>query len=440
MGVVSEPSMTITRSSGRPGRAIRRFRVTVIAGPSKGKTWSETADRCAIGSHPSNDLVIEDGTVSRFHCDLAIAGAAVRVRDLGSRNGTRIGDVAVADALIGSGKVLALGATDLRVDIDAAEVQLDASDLSRFGDLIGESAVMREVFSQLEKIAASNATVLIEGETGCGKEGAAEAIHDASARAGGPFIVVDCSAIAPTLLEAELFGHEAGAFTGAVGRRIGALEQASGGTLFLDEIGELPGELQPKFLRALESREIRRIGSTSPVWCDLRIIAATNRDLRAEVNRGTFRADLYYRLAVVRLALPPLRERTDDIPVLARHLLDKIGATPAAIAELTTPEYLATLAAAPWPGNVRELRNHLEQCVVYGERIAPNTPSAAHPAREVDASASYEVARRQAIDEFERTYLTKLLERNGGNVAATARDAGVNRGYLYRMLGRHGLR
>src|SRR5262245_37488895 len=419
------PPTTLT--SGRAGRAIRRFRITVISGPARGKSWSEAREPCAIGPHPSNDLVIGDGTVSRFHCELTIAGNAVRVRDLGSRNGTLISDVAIADAKIGGGRVLGLGDSEVRIDIDPEEVRLLASERSQFGQLIGESAVMREVFSQLEKIAASSATVLIEGETGTGKEGAAEAIHDASERAQKPFVVVDCSAIPPSLLEAELFGHEAGAFTGAIDRRIGAFEQASGGTLFLDEIGELSADLQPKFLRALESREIRRVGASRPVPCDLRIIAATNRDLRAGVNRGTFRADLYYRLAVVKLVLPPLRERSDDIPVLAKHLLARIGATPAMTAELTTPDYLAALAAAPWPGNVRELRNHLEQCVVFGERIMPSAPRTAHSASEVDATQSYEIARRQALDAFERKYLTKLLERAGRHVAAAARHAGINR-------------
>jgi DNA-binding NtrC family response regulator len=411
----------------------------VIAGPATGKAWNELAERCAIGSHPSNDLVIDDGTVSRFHCELAVAGSAVRVRDLGSRNGTLAGDVVLADALVGHGTVLALGNSDVRIDMQSEQTELIASERSQFGPLIGESAVMREVFSQLEKIAASDATVLIEGETGTGKEGAAAAIHEASTRADGPFVVVDCGAIPPSLLESELFGHEAGAFTGATERRIGAFEQASGGTLFLDEIGELPTELQPKFLRALESREIRRVGSNTPVNCSLRIIAATNRDLRAGVNGGTFRADLYYRLAVVKLALPALRDRAGDIPVLAKHLLAKLRANPATTAELTRPDYLATLAAAPWPGNVRELRNHLEQCVVFGERRQPSASLAFAP-NQIDPTLSYELARRQAIDAFERAYLTKLLERNGGNVAAAARDADVNRAYLYRMLGRHGLR
>jgi two-component system response regulator GlrR len=439
---MATPPVFVTQPASRPaapGRAIRRFRVSVTAGPVTGKAWNELAERCAIGSHPSNDLVIDDGTVSRFHCELAVAGSAVRVRDLGSRNGTLAGDVVVADALVGDGTVLALGNSDVRIDMQSEHTQLIASERSQFGSLIGESAVMREVFSQLEKIAASDATVLIEGETGTGKEGAAAGIHEASARAEGPFIVLDCSAIPPSLLESELFGHEAGAFTGATNRRIGAFEQASGGTLFLDEIGELPADLQPKFLRALESREIRRVGSSTPVSCSLRVIAATHRDLRAGVNRGTFRADLYYRLAVVRLALPALRDRTSDIPLLARHLLAKLRASPATIAELTQPDYVATLAAAPWPGNVRELRNHLEQCVVFGERRRPDAPSAFAPTQ-IDPALSYELARRQAIDAFERAYLTKVLERNGGNVAAAARDADVNRASLYRMLGRHGLR
>ena len=174
--------------------------------------------------------------------------------------------------------------------------------------------------------------------------------------------------------------------------------------------------------------------------CDLRIIAATNRDLTAEVNRGSFRADLYYRLAVVRIALPPLRERVGDLPVLVAHLLARIGASSATIAQLTAPDYLAALAAAPWPGNVRELRNHLEQCAVFGERRLPSAVAASRPATTVDVTQPYDIARRQAIDAFERFYVTSLLTRLDGNVTAAARDAGVNRAYLYRLLRRHGLR
>jgi two-component system, NtrC family, response regulator GlrR len=422
----------------RRGRAIRRFRAIVTAGPATGASWNEPAERCAIGSHPSNDLVLEDGTVSRFHCELTIAGGAVRVRDLGSRNGTVAAGMTIADATVGDGTTLVLGDSAVKLDVDLDETELASSERAAFGGLIGDSPVMREVFSQLERIAASDATVLIEGETGTGKEVAAEAIHDASPRADEPFVVIDCSAIPANLLESELFGHEAGAFTGAIDRRVGAFEEASGGTLFLDEIGELPIELQPKLLRALESREIRRVGGQATIRCDLRVIAATNRDLRAEVNRGAFRADLYFRLAVVRLALPPLRERTGDLPGLVANLLSRLGALPPVLAELTAPEYLATLAAARWPGNVRELRNHLEACIVFGQRRMPAI--AGRPPAAPSAPELYELARREAVETFERAYLTNLLAHAGGNVATAARAAGINRAYLYRLLRRNGMR
>jgi DNA-binding NtrC family response regulator len=417
------------------GRTIRRFRVT-----ANGKVWAEPKERCAIGSHPSNDVIIDDPTVSRFHCELAIVGDRVRVRDLGSRNGTVANGVSITDASIAGNTTLVLGHSQIDVEVDVAQAEIVGSEREMFGPLVGVSPQMRELFSQLEKIAPSDATVLIEGETGTGKEGVAEALHDASPRSRGRFVVIDCSAIPATLLESELFGHEAGSFTGATERRIGAFEEASKGTLFLDEIGELPMELQPKLLRALESREIRRIGSRTTIECDLRIVAATNRDLRTEVNKGTFRADLYYRLAVVKLELPPLRERAGDFSVLVPHLLKKIGASPQMLAHLTAPEFIAELAAAPWPGNVRELRNHLEGCVVFEERRSPLSPDVAHPASAVDAALPYEIARRQALDTFERTYITGLLARTGDNVAQAAREAGVNRAYLHRLLRRHGLR
>jgi two-component system, NtrC family, response regulator GlrR len=412
----------------------------VIAGTASGQVWAEAAERCAIGSHPSNDLVIDDATVSRFHCELAIAGDRVRVKDLGSRNGTSAGGIALVEGSLSGGTTLVLGHSQVRVELDDGQAEIVGSDRESFGPLVGASAQMRELFGQLEKVAPSDATVLIEGETGTGKEGVAESIHDASPRAKEKFVVVDCSAIPANLLESELFGHEAGAFTGATDRRIGAFEEASKGTLFLDEIGELPPDLQPKLLRALEAREIRRVGGRSTIKCDLRIVAATNRDLRAEVNKGTFRADLYYRLAVVKLELPPLRERTGDFPLLVEHLLRRIGAPPAVLAKLTAPDFVGELAAAPWPGNVRELRNHLEQCVVFDERRAPSVDAAPHPSATVDPNLPYEVARRQAIDAFERDYITALLAKTGDNVAQAAREAGVNRAYLHRLLRRHGLR
>jgi DNA-binding NtrC family response regulator len=431
----------VTRPTERaPGRSIRQFRVTVIAGPAAGARWEVPVERCAIGSHPSNDLVIDDPTVSRFHCELTIAGDGVRVRDLGSRNGTLVDRVAIADGRIPNATTLVIGDSRIRVDVDSGVTEVAESERVSFGAIVGTSPAMRDVFAQLDKVAATDATVLIEGETGTGKEGVAEAIHDASARAASPFVVVDCSAIPANLLEAELFGHEAGAFTGASERRIGVFEQASGGTVFLDEIGELPLDLQPKLLRALEQREVRRVGGRTSIRCDLRIVAATNRDLRAEVNRGTFRADLYFRLAVVKILLPPLRERAEDIPLLVHHLLRAVGASDATIAELTTPQFLAALAAASWTGNVRELRNHLEQCVVFGEQRLPGVARAPRPPLEIDTTLPYESARHQVIDRFERDYVTDLLARTDGNVAAAARAAGINRAYLHRLLRRHGLR
>jgi two-component system, NtrC family, response regulator GlrR len=434
--MADKPPASTPPASERPRRAIRRFRVEAVGG----RQWDEPAERCAIGSHPSNDLVIDDSTVSRFHCELSIAGSAVRVRDLGSRNGVYAGAIQITDGMVPGGTDLRLGNSDVRIHVDEQRSELASSEHPAFGPLIGDSAIMREVFSQLEKIAATDATLLVQGETGTGKEGVAEAVHEASTRAAGPFIVVDCSAIPANLLESELFGHEAGAFTGATERRIGAFEQASGGTLFLDEIGELPIDLQPKLLRALESRVIRRLGGRAAVNCDLRIIAATNRDLRAEVNRGAFRPDLYFRLAVVKVELPPLRERSDDIPLLVSHLLQRLGAPAATIADLTQPDYLALLAAASWPGNVRELRNHLEQCVVFAERRLPNGPRTPHPSSAIDARVSFDVARRQVLDNFERSYVLSLLELHQGNVTAAARASGTNRAFLYRLLRRHSLR
>jgi DNA-binding NtrC family response regulator len=291
----------------------------------------------------------------------------------------------------------------------------------------------------LDRIAASDATVLIVGETGTGKHVIADAIHRTSPRARGKLFVVNCGAVPDTLFESELFGHAAGAFTGATHRRVGAFEAAAGGTLFLDEIGELPLDLQPKLLRAVETREIRPLGTTDTISCDVRIVAATNRDLRAEVARGRFRHDLYFRLAVVRVELRPLRERVHELPRLVGELLDELGAGAKLHRDLTSPAYLAMLADAPWPGNVRELRNHLAECVVYGEP-RPVARAAAPPLPITVGDVRYEDARRRALHAFELEYVTSLLERHGGKVAKAARAAGVNRAYLHRLLRRHGLR
>jgi len=312
---------------------------------------------------------------------------------------------------------------------------------------------MRELIDLLGRAAKSDATVLIEGETGTGKEVSASAIHEHSRRHEGPFVVVDCGAIPGQLLESELFGYERGAFTGAVAARMGAFEAANGGTIFLDEIGELSLDLQPKILRALEGRKVKRVGSNVYAPIDVRVVAATNRNLREEVAERRFRADLYYRLAVLHLKLPPLRERPEDLPVLVDEVLQQLGLRDTqAASSLCGPEFIEMLARYRWPGNVRQLRNYLERRVALGESILP--PSDTTPPPAVPAAAGEEdrelprialdqplrVAREEWNNLFEARYLDALLVRHSNNVAAAARAAGVNRVHLYRLLWKHGLR
>jgi len=322
---------------------------------------------------------------------------------------------------------------------------------TRFGKMVGRSSVTRQLFEVLQRAASSDATVLIEGETGTGKEAAAEAIHTQGARKNGPFVVIDCGAIPPQLLESELFGHERGAFTGAVSARPGAFEAASGGTIFLDEIGELTLDLQPKILRMLEGRHVKRVGSTQYNKIDVRVIAATNRSLRSEVQAQRFRSDLYYRLAVVQLKLPPLRERIGDIPILVNHVLDSLGVTEQPIAEkMRSPQFIERVTAYRWPGNVRQLRNYIERCVALDDptlppspdTIAPPPPRAPSHAPEsaVDTSQPLRLAREQCVSEFERRYLEALLVQHKNNVTAAARAADVDRIHFYRLLWKHGLR
>jgi transcriptional regulator with PAS, ATPase and Fis domain len=311
---------------------------------------------------------------------------------------------------------------------------------SEFGPLIGVSLAMRSVFALLARASATESTVLIEGETGTGKEGAATAIHEGSRRASQPFVVVDCGALPANLLESELFGHEKGAFTGAFERRHGAFAEASGGTVFLDEVGELPLEVQPALLRVLDSRKIRRVGGNFYEPVDVRVIAATNRDLRSAVNDGRFRADLYYRLAVLRVRLPPLRERLDDIDVLVPRLMLGLGLDRASVARLSTPALLQELKRSPWPGNVRQLRNHLERCAAF-DFAEPSVDSSRSPKAHapVVETQSYEAARRAALERWEHAFTAGVLEASEGNVERAAKMAGISRAAMYRLVSRHGL-
>jgi len=319
---------------------------------------------------------------------------------------------------------------------------------TKFGRMVGQSPPMRALFALLQRAALCDATVLIDGETGTGKEVSALAVHENSARSAGPFVVVDCGAIPAQLLESELFGYERGAFTGAVAARTGAFEAADGGTIFLDEIGELSLDLQPKILRALEGRKIKRVGSNTYFPIDVRVIAATNRNLREEVAAKRFRSDLYYRLAVLHIKLPPLRERKSDLLALVEDFLLQQGVRDAAAAPIRSSDFIDMLGRYRWPGNVRQLRNYLERRVALGEAIAPpgsETSMPPPPANDdekpiVSLDQPLKVAREEWNNVFEARYLDGLLSLHGNNVSAAARAAGVNRVHFYRLLRKHGLR
>jgi DNA-binding NtrC family response regulator len=432
-----------------PEGAVRSFVLTVLEGPAAGQSHTSTGDRCSIGSHPLNDLVIDDKTVSRFHCELRIEAGAVVLQDLQSRNRTILDGVVIREAEPRGGSLIRLGGSAVRFDHGARTNRLPLSDKTELGGLVGSSVPMRAAFAWLERAAKSEATVLLEGETGTGKGEAAFALHRAGGRAAKPFVVVDCTAIPANLLESELFGHEKGSFTGAQGRRVGAFEEADGGTIFLDEIGELPLDLQPKLLRVLENREIRRVGGSAKT-VNVRVVAATNRDLRAEVNAGRFRSDLYFRLAVVKIALPPLRSRPEDLPLIVARILERLGAEPAQREAFLRPARIAELARSAWPGNVRELRNHLERTMVFPEdleelidEVLPATsPPPAEPSPaidDVDLTVPFAEARDRALADFERRYLARILAAHDGKVTAAANAVGLSRVYVWKLLKKHRL-
>ena len=418
----------------------QRVRLQVVSGRDTGKTH-DFDGRARVGTRKMADLVLADPRVSGLHCEI-IAGEQLVVRDLGSKNGTFLGGYRVVEAVLPAGDAIAVGDTRIRVVPieELVDVPLAATD-DYFG-IVGQSPAIRAMTARLERLAGADTTVLVMGETGAGKEKVAEALHLSGQRAQGPLVIVDCGSLPPTLIESELFGHERGAFTGASAQFKGAFERAHGGTLFLDEVGELPLDLQPKLLRAIESRTVRRLGGGKPIPVDVRLVAATNRDLALEVQRGRFREDLYYRLAVVSLTVPPLRERVDDIPLLAVHLLRELGCDPASV---LTVESLAALQSHDWPGNVRELRNALERSATLMEPVQPTAgadrpdEAAGGPGR-IDLGQPLRVGKQQAIEAFERAYVTAMLDACDGNVSECARRAGMDRMSIHRILQRLGLR
>ncbi|HEY5920839.1 MAG TPA: sigma 54-interacting transcriptional regulator [Kofleriaceae bacterium] len=412
-------------------RALREgFRVVVVDGPDSGATKLSSAATLTLGTDPTCDLALTCRATSRFHCEIELGEGGAMIRDLDSTNGTRVDGVRIVSAFLRRGAEVEIGRNRLRFELASEPIAIDLVSGDRFGRMVGRSPAMRSAFARMVRAAQSDATVLLSGETGTGKDSAAEAIHGASARAERPFIVVDCTSLPVGLAEAELFGHSAGAFTGANADRVGPFEQAGGGTIFLDEIGELPLELQPKLLRVLERREVQRIGEARPRAVDVRIIAATHRDLRRDVNLGRFRADLYFRLAVMPIVLPPLRERLDDLPLLVDALVEELTPRGAARENLRHRINAPALGRMDWPGNLRELRNHIERSLVLDA-----DPGAQMP----DATMPFAVAREAWQRWFEREYLTDLLRRHNGNVSAAAKAAGMHRTHLYRLLQRAGL-
>jgi DNA-binding NtrC family response regulator len=428
---------------------VQRWMLRVVDGPDEGKQHVLLDGQVvAIGSSPDNEMRLTDPTVSRYHAEVRMTSRGAHVRDLGSCNGVKVGTVVVHDVVAPAGTRLRLGRTELLIDTAGSYARRRADTPVPVPGLIAVSRAMRDVVATVHQLAPSDLSVLLQGETGTGKEVVARAIHELSPRRGKPFVVVDCASLPANLITSELFGHERGAFTGAEARRVGAFERADGGTLFLDEIGELAPEVQPVLLGALERRRFRRVGGSTEVEVDVRVIAATHRDLREDVNRATFRADLYFRLAVGRVTIPPLRERGEDLLPLASHFVRQITGSDQ---PLPFDEHMMeSLHRHRWTGNVRELRNVVEATLATG-RVVLESGGAGHrttvaptsiPAEGADDGERkpYREARAEAIARFEQGYLGCLIEECGGNASEAARRARMDRPYLLALLRKHGLR
>ncbi|WP_437721086.1 sigma 54-interacting transcriptional regulator [Sorangium sp. So ce861] len=432
---------------------------------ARGGGWLEIGtDPVIVGRNAACQLVLDDAKVSAVHAEFVATEQGVRVRDLDSRNGTFVGGVRVGDIYLLTSTKLRLGETEIQFEPLRPE-RITVSAIPSFGPLVASSPGMRAIFERLSKMAPTDLTVLITGETGTGKELVAQALHQASARSKKPFVVVDCGSIPPTLAEATLFGHERGAFTGAVDKRLSPFIEADGGTIFLDELGELPLEVQPKLLRALAERRIKSVGGSSYREVDVRVLAATRRDLVRAVNGGNFRSDLYFRVAQIKIELPALRQRVEDIPVLVRRMLKDLGDESAY--ERVSNSTLERLMRHDWPGNVRELRNAVAVAFALaaeGEEIdiaahlgalteTPvhgNSSPSIHPAAGGGGGAfngsfaslkgrQFQEAKRDVLARFERDYFAALSEEAKGNVSEMARRAGMERAHVRAYLRRHGI-
>ncbi len=428
-----------TKLQRRQTRVIQRLQARVERGPDAGQRAASTDGKpVTVGAAPDGGLVLSDPAVSRYHLELRHTPEGIAVEDLGSRNGTFLGQVRIERAIVPAGTRLGIGSSLLVVEDAGSEVTPVEEEVD-IPELVGEGEAMREVRRLTSRLAEATASVLIQGETGCGKEVVARALHRAGPRRERPFVVLDCGSLPATLVASELFGHERGAFTGAVERHAGAFERADGGTLLLDEIGELPLEVQPSLLGVLERRSFTRVGGNKEVRVDVRVLAATHRDLRAEVNRGGFRSDLYYRLAISRIVLPPLRDRLEDLDALVRHFAEKLTGTPD---DNPLEADMPALRQHRWSGNVRELRNVVEAALVMGRVQIEGAPGVPAAAREpgTPATQPYREARAEVLAAFERDYLTRLMSACGGNASEASRRARMDRPYLLSLLTRHGLR
>lgn len=453
------PATKISYVSGRPTTLhLRKCKLIIDREDGSLSEFIFDQPEISIGAMDDNDLIVDDDTVSRYHCRILQDETSYLIEDLDSTNGTFVNRVRVRHAYLKPGCTLTVGKSDVRFQNLDERVQIQPVNRDKFGSIVGKSTRMREIFTILEKIAPTGVTVIIEGETGTGKEVVARTLHEASKRTGKPFVVFDCGAIPENLIESELFGHEKGSFTGAIAGRQGLFETAQGGTIFMDELGELSLDLQPKLLRALEQREVRRVGSNKPIKIDARVIAATNRNLEEEVRAGRFREDLFYRLSVVRLILPPLRDRREDIPLLLKHFLrtgnfnkDPEGKTRV---KGISREAMDALMTYRWPGNIRELLNVVERACAYADddtidlEHLPETISGigvvrrrsdrAQPTAKdrVDRALNrpFKEAKEEWVSSFERDYILNLLKKNSFNISHASREADIDRKYFRKLM------
>ena len=434
---VIDVNAAITRQRGRG-------RLLVVKGQDRGESIAVGDQVITLGSGTGSDVLLSDPTVSRRHLSVEPGEDGVIVRDLGSTNGSFVQGARFQELTLGFGAEVTIGHTILKYVPDEEALDPTPADEEAFGSLVGRDPKLRKLFRLLGDVANTEATVLLEGETGTGKELLAEEIHRHSARRAGPFVVFDCGAVPSELIESALFGHVRGAFTGAIYDRRGAFAEANGGTIFLDEIGELSTEVQPVLLRALDKHAIRPVGAASYENVSVRVIAATNRNLRNEMNAKHFREDLYYRLAVVRVSVPALRQRLDDISLLAEHFVRQFcGDRHIEIG----PRELDRLKQHAWPGNVRELRNVIERAcaLCHGERLEIDETFEVRPVSDtassgVDLDLPFKQAKARVIDAFEREYIQALLKRHKGNLSAASRSAEVDRKHFRELLRKHGLR